>query len=87
MRRLCRRCQPSPSWPLAAVYGLAWVAEHLIEVIAVSAACGVLAVAAVVVLMRWADRSDARRAAQWQFWYVRKVPNVAVTNLPSGAGI
>ncbi len=74
-----------PVWPLAAVYGLAWIAEHIIEVIAVSAACGVLALAAVVALMRWADRRDARRAAQWQFRYVREVPNVAVTNLPPGA--
>ena len=63
-----------PPLALAAVFGLAWVAEHLVEVIAVSAACGVLAVAAVVVLMRWAGRRDARRAAEWQFRYVREVP-------------
>jgi len=53
-----------PVWPLAAVYGLAWIAEHIVEVIAVSAACGVLAVAAVVALIRWADRRDARHAAR-----------------------
>ena len=48
---------------LACPAALAWVAEHLVEVAAVSAACGALAVAAVVALMRWADRRDARRAA------------------------
>jgi len=71
-----------PVWPLAAVYGLAWIAEHIVEVIAVSATCGVLTLAAVVALMRWADRRDARRAAGWQFRYVREVSNVAVISLP-----
>jgi hypothetical protein len=51
-----------PAAPLAAVFGLAWVAEHLIEVAVISAACGVLAVAAVVALMRHGARRDARYA-------------------------
>jgi len=54
-----------PVVPLAAVFGLAWVAEHLVEVIAVSAACGILAVAVMVALMRWADRMDTRRAVTY----------------------
>ena len=44
-----------PVVPLVAVCGLAWIAEHLIEVVIVSAACGILSLAAVVVLMRWAS--------------------------------
>jgi hypothetical protein len=47
--------------PLAAFFGLAWVAEHIIEVAIVSGACGVLAVAAVVAIMRWQDRRQAAR--------------------------
>ena len=50
-----------PVLPLAAFLGLAWIAEHLAEVAAVSAACGVLSVAAVVTLMRWQDRRQAAR--------------------------
>jgi hypothetical protein len=53
----------APVGTLAAAFGLAWVAEHLVEVIAVSATCGVLAVAAVVALMRWTDRREAGFAA------------------------
>ncbi|HTQ95004.1 MAG TPA: hypothetical protein VMK84_36470, partial [Streptosporangiaceae bacterium] len=52
-----------PPVAFAAVFGLAWVTEHLIEVAAVSAACGVLSVAAVVALMRWTGRREARHAA------------------------
>ena len=48
-----------PVVPLAAVFGLAWVAEHIIEVAIVSAVCGALAVAAVVALMRREDRRQA----------------------------
>jgi hypothetical protein len=40
------------------------VAEHRIEVAAVSAACGALSVAAVVALMRWQDRRQAAFAAR-----------------------
>lgn len=49
---------------LAGLLGLTWVAGHLIEVAAVSAACGVLSVAAVVWLMRWQDRRQAAFAAR-----------------------
>jgi hypothetical protein len=65
-----------PVVPLIAIYGLVWVAEHIIEVAIVSAVCGVLAVAAMVALMRWADRMDCRRAARWQLVQARKVPEV-----------
>ena len=47
----------------AGLFGLAWVAEHLIEVVAVSGACGVLAVAAVVWLARCQERREAAFAA------------------------
>lgn len=74
-----------PVVPLVAFLGIEWVAEHLAAVAAVSAACGVLAVAAVVALMRWADRRDARRAAMWQFQYVREVPSARPAEVPSAA--
>lgn len=64
-----------PVVPLIAVYGLVWVAEHIIEVAIVSAVCGAVAVAAMVALMRWADRMDGRRAARWKL-QARKVPEV-----------
>ena len=70
-----------PVVPLLAVYGLAWVAEHIIEVVIVSAACGVLAVAAVVVLMRWACRRDDRRLAAWRLSQAREVPVIG-TRVP-----
>ena len=54
----------APIAALAALEGFAWVAAHLIEVAAVSAACGVLSVAAVVALMRWQDRRQAAFAAR-----------------------
>jgi hypothetical protein len=47
--------------PLAAFFGLAWVAGHLIEVAVTCGACGALAVAAVVAIMRWQDRRQAAR--------------------------
>jgi len=71
-----------PVWPLAAAYGLAWVAEHLVEVIAVSASCGILAVAAVVALMRWADRRDARHAAHGPLLVTREAPALTATVTP-----
>jgi hypothetical protein len=49
---------------LAGLLGFTWVAGHLIEVAAASAACGVLSVAAVVWLMRWQDRRQAAFAAR-----------------------
>ena len=63
-----------PVVPLAAVFGLAWITEHIVEVAIVSATCGVLAVAAVVALTRWADRRDDRRAAEWRLLHTREVP-------------
>ncbi len=62
----CAGCGAGVSIPpigLAATLGLAWVAEHLIEVALVSAACGILSVAAVVALMRWTARREAAFAA------------------------
>jgi hypothetical protein len=53
----------APVLVLAALEGGAWVAAHLIEVAAVSAACAVLAFAAVAALVRWGDRRDARQLA------------------------
>ena len=68
-----------PVVPLAAVFGLAWVAEHLIEVVIVSAACAVLAVAAVVALMRWGERRDARHAERWRFMVTREPSRPTLT--------
>jgi hypothetical protein len=68
-----------PVVPLAELYGLVWVTEHLAEVAAVSAACGALAVAAVVVLMRWCDRRQARQAAAHPLWIAREVPSVTAS--------
>lgn len=63
-----------PVVPLLAAFGLAWVAEHIVEVAVVSAACGALAVAAVVALMRWSDRRDARHAALGPLMVTRAAP-------------
>ena len=63
-----------PVVPLAVIFGLAWVAEHIIEVAIVSAVCGALAVAAVVALIRLSDRADARRAARWALIVTRADP-------------
>ena len=73
-----------PVVPLAAAFGLAWIAEHIVEVAIVCATSGALAVAAVVALMRWADRRDALRAAAWRQLHTRPVPEVvsATTVLP-----
>lgn len=61
-----------PVVPLLAAFGAAWIAEHIIEVAVVCGASGVLAVAAVVALMKWADRRDARQAATWQLLSARR---------------
>jgi hypothetical protein len=63
----CAGCGGGASVPviaLLALEGFTWVAAHVIEVAAVSAACGVLSVAAVVWLMRWQDRRQAAFAAR-----------------------
>lgn len=44
---------------LACAFAVEWVASHAWEILAVTAACGVLAVSAVVALMRWTDRRAA----------------------------
>jgi hypothetical protein len=49
---------------VAVVLAVEWVAAHAWEVLAVTTVCGALAVAAVVALMRWADRRKARHAAR-----------------------
>jgi hypothetical protein len=85
-----------PVVPLITFCGLAWVAEHLIDVAIVSAACGALSLAAVMALMKWADRRDARQAARWRLLHVREVAEIgkpitvsapeirhAVTDLPA----
>lgn len=62
----CAGCASGAGVPVAAfaaVFGVAWVAEHLAEVLAVSAGCGVVAVVFVVAVMRWTDRREARFAA------------------------
>jgi len=72
-----------PVVPLAAVFGLAWVAEHIVEVVIASAVCGALAVAAVVALLRWSDRMDARRAARWSLMTARPdAPVITATATP-----
>jgi hypothetical protein len=63
----CAGCGSGAAVPLVALLALeggAWVAAHLAAVAAVSAACGVLAVAAVVRLMAWQDRRQAAFAAR-----------------------
>ena len=60
-----------PPVAFAALFGLPWVIEHAVEVAAVSAACGVLAVAAVVWLLRRGDRRDDRQRAAASIWTVR----------------
>jgi hypothetical protein len=63
----CAGCGGGVGVPLVALMtleGAAWVAAHVIEVAVVSAACGVLAVAVVVRLMRWQDRRQAAFAAR-----------------------
>lgn len=44
---------------LACAFAVEWVASHAWEILAVTAACGALAVSAVVALMRWTDRRAA----------------------------
>jgi hypothetical protein len=63
-----------PVVPLVAFCGLAWVAEHIVEVAIASGVSGALAVAAVVALMRWQDRRQARHAARSSLWTAREVP-------------
>lgn len=59
---------------LACAFAVEWVASHAWEVLAVTAACGALAVAAVVALMRWGDRREARHMAERPFLVTRPAP-------------
>jgi hypothetical protein len=61
-----------PVVPMVAFFGLAWVGEHLLEVAIVSCACGVLAVAAAALLIRWGEHCEARHAAQGSLWTARE---------------
>jgi hypothetical protein len=81
----CAGCGGGAAVPvagLAAVFGLAWVAENIVMVAAVSAGCAVLSLAAMAVLMRWADRRDARRLP---LWTAREVAAPAVKAIPAAA--
>jgi hypothetical protein len=63
----CAGCGGGAAVPvaaLAALEGFTWVAAHVIEVAAVSLACGVLSVAAVVAVVRWQDRRQVAFAAR-----------------------
>jgi hypothetical protein len=67
----CAGCGGGAAVPvvaLVAFLGIEWVVEHLVEVAAISATCGVLSIVAVVFLMRWGERRDAARR---QLWTVR----------------
>ena len=85
----CAGCGAGAAVPpvaLAGLLGLTWVAEHLAAVIATSAACGVLSVAAVVWLMRWQDRRQAAFAARGTLMVTRAdaapLPRAARGDLP-----
>jgi len=77
----CGGGSAAPVLALTAFLGVDWVAEHLAEVAITSAACGALAVAAVIVLMRWANRRDARQRAAASIWTIRAEP-VTGTRVP-----
>jgi hypothetical protein len=59
-----------------AVEVLEWIAAHALELMAITAACVVLAVAAVVALARWGDRREARHATARPFLTAREVPGI-----------
>src|ERR1035437_1182329 len=65
-----------PVVPLLGFCGGAGVAEHVIEVAIVCGVSGALAVAAVVALMRWANRRDERQRGAASIWTVREVPPI-----------
>ena len=64
---------------LAAAEVLAWVASHAWEILIITAVCGALAVAAVIALMRWGDRREARHAIEHPFLVTRGEPLPTVT--------
>ena len=61
----------APVLAFGAAYGFVWVTEHIVEVAITSAVCAVLAVAAVVWLMRLGERRGARQRAAASIWTVR----------------
>lgn len=68
---------------LACAFAIEWVASHAWEILAVTAACGALAVSAVVALMRWGDRREARHMAERPFLVSRPAPaTLTATVLP-----
>jgi len=90
----CAGCGAGAAVPpvaLAGLLGLAWVAEHLVMVAAVSAACGVLSVAAVVALMRWQDRRQAAFVARGPLFITRAdaapLPSAGRRELPQVVNI
>ena len=70
----CGGGSAAPVLAFAAFCGADWVVTHLAEVLVTSAACGALAAAAVVALMRWAERRDARHAIERPLLTVREAP-------------
>ena len=78
----CGGGSAAPVLAFAAFCGVDWVVTHIVEVAIVSATCGVLAVAAVVALMRWSDRRDARHAARYPLLRTREAPALAAKVTP-----
>jgi hypothetical protein len=74
-----------PVVSLVAFLGLEWVVEHLVEVVTISATCGALSVAAVVVLMRWGERRDAARRQLWTVRAEALPPRESGTPVPIAA--
>lgn len=65
---------------VAAIQGLEWVLARIWWIAGSAAVITALAVAAVIPLMRWAERRDARRLPLWK---VREVPaSVTATVIP-----
>ena len=84
----CAGCGGGAAVPvagLAAVFGVAWVAENIVMVAAVSAACAVLSLAAVAVLMRQSRRRDARRLPLWTARELPAMPAPRIAQAPTPA--
>jgi hypothetical protein len=65
---------------IAAVYGMEWALARIWWIVGTAAIIAALAVAAVIPLMRWAERRDARRLP---LWTVRDAPaSVTATVIP-----
>lgn len=59
---------------LTCAVAVEWLAANAVAILAVTAACGALAVAAVVALMRWGDRRERRHMAERPFLTSRDEP-------------